>query len=422
MNRPLAALLVTFFVAFAAWADPPDLAAAIRQNNLAVIEAVAASEGKESAVAQGALAALRREDEAALEILAAAAEDDTMAADLKRAAWSVSAGVYLRQGRFAEAVDAFEAADAALPEADEEAARSAAQARDFARTAASAAPMRAHVADTGEVEITRDLAGLPRATALINGQPQDAVLDTGANYSTIMASVAEALGVQLLEGEISVGASANASVAGRIGIASNLVLAGGEMTDVVFIVLPDEALSFADGAYTIPAIIGLPVFAALGRVSFEQQGDTEWLRHAASEEGWNGGSNLVFSGLSPIALLKANGSPVRMFIDSGATTSHLTPRAVLDYPALLEGARSDSTRIGGAGGERVFEDAAIIPRLEIEIAGQTVTLNDIHVLDDAADGRHGLIGQDILNATTGYVIDFGARRFELLPPASPPTP
>lgn len=422
MRRPVFVLLLAGFFPFSAFADPLDLASAIRQNDVAAIETAASTESAESALAKGALAALRRQDDAALEILASAMADEALAAELKRAAWSVSAGVYLRQGRFAEAASAFEAADAAFPEPDEETARRVAQAYEFARTASPAAPMGATIAGEGEAEITRDLAGLPRAVAVINGKAQDAVLDTGANYSTIMASAAEALGVRLLEGDISVGASSNDAVAGRIGIASHLVLAGGEFTDVVFIVLPDEALSFADGAYTIPTIIGLPVFAALGRVSFEKEGETEWLRHTASEDMWSDSSNLVFSGLSPVALLKANGHPVRMFIDSGATTSHLTPQATLDYPALMEGAVSDTTRIGGAGGERVFEDAATLPRLEIEIAGQTVTLSDIHVLDDAADGRHGLIGQDILNATTGYVIDFGARRFELLPSDGAPTP
>ena len=247
------------------------------------------------------------------------------------------------------------------------------------------------------------------------------MLDTGANYSTIMSSVAQQLGLRILEGGISVGASGNNAVGGEIAIAPAMSFAGADFTDVVFIVLPDEDLTFGEGVYTIPAIIGLPVFAALGRVSFEREGEREVLSHTLSDGGWTEASNLIFRGLSPIALVEANGHPVRMFIDSGATESHLTPRAVADYPALLEGAGAGSTRVGGAGGEKVFEDAAIIPQLFVSIAGETVELSDIHVLDDAVDGRHGLIGQDILNAANGYVLDFAARRFELLTDSTPPT-
>lgn len=415
MKRLLATLFL-IAVPLHAVAEAPDLMTALEASDIAALEEIAAVQTAEGMIARGALAALRLQDEEALADLALAAEDEALPAGIRRAAWASAAGVYLRQGRFAEAAAAFEAADAAAPETDEARARSTAQAYEFARTAAGAAPMQATVADAGEAAITRDLAGLPRADGLINGALQDAVLDTGANYSTIMASVAESLGIRLLEGDISVGASGSDAVAGHIGIADTLNFAGAELTDVVFIVLPDESLSFAGGVYTIPAILGLPVFAALGRVSFEREGEDEWLRHRASDAGWNETSNLVFRGLSPIALVEANGHPVRMFIDSGATNSHLTPLAADQYPALLAGAVSGSTEIGGAGGARVFEDISVIPSLTVNVAGTLVDLDNVHVLADAVDGRHGLMGQDILNATGGYVIDFGARRFELLPP------
>lgn len=420
MKNVLAAILL-FAAPAMAQADSPNLIAALETGDITTLEVLSGGETAEARMARGALAALRGEDETALADLVAAGQDPALDPALIRLAWTNAAGVYLRQGRFALAAEAFDAANAAAPEPDAAAAASAEQARNFARTASAAQPMQATVAPFGAAQVTRDLAGLPRALALVNGAPQEAVLDTGANYSTIMASVAETLGLRLLEGGISVGASGNDAVGGQIAIADRMSFAGADLTDVVFIVLPDEDLSFADGAYTIPAIIGLPVFARLGRVSFEREGEAELLSHTASGGGWSEASNLIFSGLAPIVLLEANGYPMRMFIDSGATESHLTPRAVADYPALLEGAGAGSTRIGGAGGDKVFEDAAIIPSLSINIAGEVVELSDIHVLGDAVDARHGLIGQDVLNAANGYVIDFGARRFELRTTGAPPT-
>lgn len=420
MKNVLAALVLLAAPSMAQ-ADSPELLAALEAGDTGALQGFSDGETAEARMARGALAALRGEDEAALADLIAAGNDPALDPALIRQAWSNAAGIYLRQGRFAEAVDAFDAADAAAPEPDAAAATSAEQARNFARTASAAQPMQAIVAPFGAAQVTRDLAGLPRALALVNGAPQEAVLDTGANYSTIMASVAQQLGLRMLEGGISVGASGNDAVGGQIAIADSMSFAGADFTDVVFIVLPDQDLSFADGAYTIPAIIGLPVFARLGRVSFGREGDAEVLSHTASDAGWTDASNLIFRGLAPIVLVEANGYPMRMFIDSGATESHLTPRAVADYPALLEGAGAGSARIGGAGGEKVFEDATIIPALSVNIAGEVVGLSDIHVLGEAVDGRHGLIGQDILNAGNGYVIDFGARRFELLSKSTPST-
>lgn len=422
--KSIFAVLAVFVLPFSAMAGPgalPGLSDALDANDTAAIEPFSAGDSAEAQLAGGVLAALRGQEHRALADLAAASADERLAPDLRRSAWSAMSGIYLRQGRYAEAADALTAADAAAPARDEAAALNSAQSRVFARTAAAAGPMGAQVSDQGKARIFRDLAGLPRVNAVIQGADQEAVVDTGANFSVVMASVAKSLGIRLLDGDISVGASASDDVAGRLGIATTLRLAGGEYTDVLFIVMPDEALSFAGGAYTIPAIIGLPVLAPLGRVSFERDGEEEWLRHEASDAGWSEGSNLLLIGLSPVAMIEANGHPVRMFIDSGATESHLTPRAVRDYPGLLEGAASASTRIGGAGGERVFEDAATLPELTVTVGDARVSLTGIHILGEDEDGRHGLIGQDVLQAMGGYVLDFGARRFELLPGA-PVTP
>jgi predicted aspartyl protease len=392
-------------------AQTVDLATALQNNDVAALEAASASPSSEAALARGALAALRHQDEAALTDLNAAAADATLSPQLRRAAWMAAAAIYGRQSRFPETVAALEAADAAAPADNEDDATDAAQTLLFARTLTSIAPMQANVAASGSVEIDYDMAHLPRADVTINGRRQEAVLDTGANFSTITESTARRLGLRMLPGDITVGATGNDAVAGHLGVADTLTIGGGEFRDVVFIVLPDSTLSFLGGLYRIPAIVGFPVLSSLGRLEFRD----ETLSHSSSGARWSADSNLLLNGLDPLVLMTVNGNNVRMFMDSGAQSTHLTPLATSDYPALLDGAERRDVRLGGAGGARTYEDAPVIAQIQVGVNGRSVAVEEVQVAGEADEGRHGVLGQDVLQHGSGYVIDFEAMRFELLP-------
>ena len=407
----IASAFAVVMFASAAHAQTPDLAAAIRNSDVAAIETAAGGSTNESVLARGVLEGMRRHDDAALTDLRAAAQDQSLAAPLRRDAWMTAAGIYGRQSRFPEAVAAIGAANAAAPARDEEAARDTEQTLVFTRALVTVAPMQATVAASGQTELDYDMARLPRTDVTINGRRQEAVLDTGANFSTITESTARRLGLRMLPDPITVGASGNDAVAGHLAVAETLTIAGGQFRDVVFIVLPDSALSFMGGVYRIPAIVGFPVLSALGRVEFA--GDT--LSHSRSGQTWSAESNVLFRDLEVLVSVTANGNPVQLFMDSGAQTSHLTPLATQHFPALLQGADTRNVRVGGAGGSRVHENAAVLPNLAIDVNGRTVTIEDVDVFGDASDGHHGTLGQDVLRSGSGYAIDFDALKLELLP-------
>jgi predicted aspartyl protease len=396
----------------AAAAQTPSIDDAIRYSDVTALEAHASGPALEATLARGVLAALRDQNEAAIEALTAAGGDLRINRTLRRDAWIALAGVYGRQGAYADAFRTMLFAETAAAARDEEATLSAAQSLTFARVIQNEERMRRAGPQQGQVALEYDMASLPRAHVAINGHEQVAVLDTGANFSTVTESTARRLRLRMLPGEISVGASGNDDVAGRIGIAELVQVDRTQFRNVVFIVLPDSALSFMDGRYAIPAIIGFPVLSLLGRVEFS--GDQ--LRFSQSTaSGWSESSNLLLRDFDPIVRVDGNGHPLRMFLDSGAGRTNLTPLATRDYATLLEGAGSRDVRVGGAGGSRTYEDAATIPRLSIQVAAQTVNLEDVHVVGDLDDGHHGTIGQDVLRAGGGYVIDFDAMRFDLLP-------
>ncbi|MCC5980843.1 MAG: retroviral-like aspartic protease family protein [Oceanicaulis sp.] len=366
----------------------------------------------ERRLVDGALAAFAGQDGVAEAELAAAMEDSALTPDLRRHAASFLAGVRLRAEDFDGAAQAFDVADQITPLVPD-----VAQARAFVEPLRGQPGIVMEGFVPGCLDIARDPAGLPRGDIAINGGVQEAVLDTGAAFSTITQSVAERMGLRPISGEVSVGAAGADDVSSSFAIADNLEIGPVRFSNVVFIVLPDEALSFAGGRYTIEAILGMPVFLRLERLSFAQANGTESFCFQRSEDE-AGGSNIYLEGLSAIveADVENAGAPLHLLIDTGAQATTLSARPISLFPALAQGAQARGARVGGAGGVVWDGGAVTLPELTVEIGGEAVTITGISagISQGAAGRRDGLLGQDVLSARGGFTLDFKTMRLELL--------
>lgn len=412
MRRYLLPLILLFLSPSTLAAASPDLAAAIDDRDPAGLAAAAEASGAEARLARAVAKAWRGQDEAAEAALRSALGARGLSADLKRRAWLTLGGLYLRTGQFAQAAAALGEAGV---EADPDAAAGNAQTRAFAAALASAPAMTVEVGPPSDVPIVYDIAGLPRAPVSVNGVRADAILDTGANFSTINESTAARMGLAPIGADVSVGGVANADVASRLAIAEMLQFGGARFRDVVFIVLPDAALSFAGGRYTIDMIIGIPVLRSLQRLEVRDGGDGATLRYRPSNAKPGPESNLMFDALHPVVTVGAGEARLRLLLDTGANGTQLAKRAVEEFPAIAVGAERRPTEVGGAGGSATHEDALSLPSLTLTIAGKDVTIEEVSVVADRSQ-RHGILGQDAMRGTGGYVMDFKAMRFELSPP------
>ncbi|MGY6532175.1 aspartyl protease family protein [Glycocaulis sp.] len=368
--------------------------------------------GAQAELLRGKLAAMLNRGEEAESRLSDVLVDEAVPPHLRRAAGLTLAGVRLRAGAYGGSADAFDAASAADGEALEPLER---QARDFAAALRDEPPMGREALVAASVSVRRDMAGLPRTRVRVNGRRQEMVLDTGAAFSTVTESTAERLGLRMLEAEITVGSSVDEAVASRLAVAERLDFGGVIFHNVVFIVLPDSALSFAGGVYRIPAILGLPVFAQLERLRMTPDGRRETLQFEPSP-GSEQPPNMVLEGMRPVALVAAGEgeAPLRLLIDTGARSTLLHHSAEEVIAELFQTVSAAPTRYAGAGGVVRDEDALSLPVLPLMIAGQRVTLEDVRVVSRQQGRLHGLLGQDVLRARQGYLIDFIAMRLELL--------
>ena len=370
--------------------------------------AIRAADRADDPMLSGMLAAYEmRDDEAITRLtryLAGAPED----AKARRAARSTLAAVHLRNGAYAESAALLEAA---LPEFEPGSSerRGVEQTLAVARALAGAAPQRRGALTPGAVNFTRDLAGLPRVPLTLNGQTREYVFDTGANLSVVTESQAAELGLEMLGQTAGVGSITQDSAPARIGVARRLTIGNLEFENVVFLVMPDASLSFANGAYVIPGILGFPVISRMERVSVAD-GQVAWSPSA----GPVADRDLYVDGLTPRVYGHVAGGPAAPFaLDTGANQTSLRPAALEDRPDLAGAAVAHAHSVGSAGGERQVE-ARRLPSVALRFDGVEVTLSNVAVADEKAGGDdlHGRLGQDLLSR--GYVIDFPAGDFALM--------
>lgn len=401
-------LPVVLAVALAApaYADREGMRAAIAAMDPAALVREAASEGPaEQALAKAVTGSWARHDPAITFELSEAAARQTDSA-LRSAALRALMSLYLRRGEFGAATVAGRDANALQPlDASET------QALTFVEALVGVPPTRLMSGGAGRAPITRDLAGLMRADIMVGAESVAAILDTGANFSTINETSARRLGLRMLESTVSVGSSSRDAVASRLAVADKLSFAGSEFSNVVFIVLPDADLSFANGAYTIDAILGMPVFLEMRRIEVAKVDGKEIFAfgNEAAEVG-AAERNILFSALSPMAQLSIDvaGQPVHlsMLLDSGAQKTSFEGTFARDAAALLVDAETVSSTRGGAGGMVTSDTTKRLATASVTLGGKTVTLENVDVRVDDDDTSHGILGLDVLK--DGFVIDWDA--------------
>lgn len=391
-------------------ADPLSLQQALSSNDVERLEQLAKSSGPQASVARAVALSLRHRDVEALPALERAIASEAGPQE-RFSALQEMAALATRQGRYRAAARALDDG-ARLKPLD----RESEQARGFLHALAAVPPMRTEASPRARLPVMRDAAGLARVEGSVADRAQDFVVDTGAAFSTVTASAAMRLGLQMLETEASVGSVSRDALATRFAVAHELRLDQAVLHDVVFIVLPDDALSFAGGAYRIDAILGLPVFLQLGRLAIETHEGREQLMLGAAAPTTTESSNLILSGVQPLLLARseAAGQTLRLFVDTGARSTQLFRNAVDEAPQLMNGTVTRAHTLGGAGGTSTDEAARVLPRLDLRLGDGTVELLDVVLLSKAATDRHGAVGQDLLRQGRGYVMDFERMCLSLL--------
>jgi predicted aspartyl protease len=261
----------------------------------------------------------------------------------------------------------------------------------------------------------KDIAGLITTTVTANGVSSDFVFDTGAGISCISESIAIKMGVTLLpDNNITIRSFTGETNKVRIGFASKLQIGELVVHNAVFLVFPDAAFTFANGAYFINGIIGFPIAKELGTITIEK--DKIVLAKNINNE--PNEKNFFVDQLRAIVMLKFQDKTFPYNFDSGANTSNFNKSFYVAYKMHVDklGIEEKSTA-PGAGGKEITTKVVVLKDQTIEIATTPIKLEKMEI-DKKSYGiygevNYGNIGQDIIGPFKKVIISFDKNYLKL---------
>jgi hypothetical protein len=237
-----------------------------------------------------------------------------------------------------------------------------------------------------------------------------AMIDTGAQISVMMQSVAEDAHVRLLGATANAGTTTTA-VDASLGVVPRVRIGSAELLDIPVLVLPDSKLTFAGGAVKLPFILGLHALELFGRVA--------WLDHykllalgdrAAAPQS---GAPLAWYGEGVGVALDGAGGQRMAQLDTGSDATYLFDPGLALLSEVERHALTKATRVIGGVGGVATENVRRLPSASLLIDGQPLALTDVVVSQNSANGEAARIGRDTLERYSRATLDFNRMVLEL---------
>lgn len=314
------------------------------------------------------------------------------------------ASLYLRQGRYREALTEIDALLRLKPTDTD-----AQEDRPFL-TALKDFPDQA-VARRAFTKLKLADNGLPFS---IHGVKATYWFDTGANVSVLSESEAKRFGIRVVSTAIQTGDVTGSHVGTRIAEVDELVIGGIRLRHVAFLIFADDKPPFNELPPGSRGLLGIPVLLALQR--FVWSADTMEIGSEQSPKSLLS-PNLCFDGHYPVVQAQFEKHNLAFTLDTGATNTELYPPFATTFPELVRGAeKTDSYKMEGMAGSKNM-DAAFLPSLQFSIGGFPVVLHQAAVLlthtVENSKFFHGNLGIDLLMQAHKSIFDFQAMTLTL---------
>lgn len=254
-------------------------------------------------------------------------------------------------------------------------------------------------------KLNRDKMGLFRINSVFGADSLSLIFDTGANFSVMQRSVAERLGLKLLNAQFKVTAATGHKVNSDLALAPEISFGGIQLKNVVFLVFDDQDLSFPQVDYHIEGIIGFPVIKAMEEIQIDKDDHL----FVPQEPGKYENPNFALDGLTPVVAVNYEGERLCFHFDTGATHTSLFPPFYKKYQNQIERKyKRETFTAGSAGGEMTLEGYRI-RKLPLQIAGEKANLKNIRLNVNetgVGDDFYGNLGQDFIQQFDAFIISF----------------
>jgi hypothetical protein len=262
-------------------------------------------------------------------------------------------------------------------------------------------------ADT-HLRATRGKVPLLHIPIEINGQMIEFVFDCGADVSSISASNAAILGLQIIEAKISVAGASCRSFA-KLAVAP-LIKAGHVIfRNVVLLVLEDRDFYIEKHDYQINGVFGYLAIAACRQITINRKDEifipARAVRRTAEQ-------NLLIDEMKPILKLAVKNRRMTFFFDSGALKTKFFPKCLESREIeIKKPGKPQSGSLSGAGGSRDYP-AYVAAELSFPAFGKILRFKKPVIFTVPAlyqsEYHYGNIGQDWIAQFEKTTFDFTA--------------
>jgi hypothetical protein len=253
-----------------------------------------------------------------------------------------------------------------------------------------------------EMPLVRDSDGTRRLAIGPRGSTIEAIVDTGAELSLMMESVARRFHARPI-GTAQVGTSTS-DVSTGMAVVDRLPVGDNVVENLVVSVVPDAQLTFPDGT-SIPAILGLPVLLAAERFAFLDHGTRLALGTRAPRLQAATAAPLYWdpSGFGFAARFRRAIRAVHF--DSGSKRVELFPAGLTALsPAELATRIAKPRQVTGIGGNRT-EKASEVPVVQMWVGKQPWRIAPMQVAETDSAGEAGRIGAPLFDRFSTAIFD-----------------
>lgn len=250
------------------------------------------------------------------------------------------------------------------------------------------------------VKMKKDIANLKNLTIKTGKDSMNFIFDTGANISTVSASMAKRLKMRIIPADIDVDAITGIAVKADLAVCEKLTFGNITVENAVFLVFADQALSFPQISYQINGILGFPVIESLKEVQLTQD---DYFIVPEKETKISGPSNMAIDGLTPLIFVDGK----HFTFDTGADHTILYAPFYQENKKNIDAQYKPSKiSMGGAGGKAEYDGFKV--NHTFHILGKEIPLKGISLLKSKINKEnvYGNMGQDVIRQFNTMTLNF----------------
>jgi len=264
----------------------------------------------------------------------------------------------------------------------------------------------------------RDALGLFQVPVSSGTYTGSWMVDSGASLSVVSRSVASKLGIAISAGSQTAEGAGGLAVSVHTAVIPTMRLGPALLRNIAVLVVDDKDLSFPRFNYRIEGCLGIPVLAALGRVTFYHDGRINFSpTEKAAEEKARFHHNFFLEEFTPVITADFGHRKQLFTLDTGAVGTVLSADFYEEDVGIANATELVNLELSGAGGT-LSVPAYEVLSLVVKFGTSCGRVRDLEILTGATgagrgDEFYGEVGESGLSSFSSFTLDFRNMHFSV---------